>query len=493
MKPLGTITMYFPYVDDGTRAVLQSVMDEAENFGDFAERLSSRVCLEATTPLAEYLASFFAYMLFDYSILDTLESAGKISEMAHPLLLQSKNRRGQMVYWDEMRQSVHRAIKAAPNDWIASHLYLLWRIRAEEDFPECDTDVSPIEAITEGVSEDKDLEYFKVYLLRIQVSHFYRGNIVEESIDTLNQALVLARKYDDQIMVAELLTLLAGNIKRVDMKRGIDLLYSAKKLSERLGYSKGLGEVQHQLGLSMGIRGELDAAIEHHLQSREVFEPISYPTTAVNSLIAYFCNISGNGDQALEFVENSLRTIDSRRRWVSYAHVQKAWALINLGRYDEAAPELSEARRLSTLAGDTATLSVLDLVEGILDKSEKRYDNAVQAFMHVLDTTVAPLWRSICLLNLTEIEIEMLPRESLDGNIDSSGPWMKKLDEHTGKNDFPGIVARSLILKAKLRQKQGRHDEVRRLLKEVLKMAESPSMRYLKNIVVSTFPDVILG
>ncbi|MFW9887541.1 MAG: hypothetical protein ACFFER_05125, partial [Candidatus Thorarchaeota archaeon] len=375
----------------------------------------------------------------------------------------------------------------------ASHLYLLWRIRAEEDFPECDTDMSPIEAITESVSEDKDLQYFKIYLLRIQISQLYRGNIAEESIDTLNQALVLARKYDDQIMVAELLTLLASNIKRLDMKRGIDLLFSAKELSEQLGYRKGLGEVQHQLGLAMGIRGELDAAIEHHLQSRTVFESISYPTTAVNSLIAHFYNVSGNGDKALEFVENSLRTIASRRRWVSYAYAQRAWALINLGRYDEAVSELSEARRLTTLSGDTATLIVLDSVEGILDKSERRYDNAVQALMHVFNTTIGPLWRSICLLNLTEIEIEMLPRESLDRNIDSSGSWMNKLDEHIGKNDYPGIAARAMILMAKLRQKQGRYDEVRDLLKKVLKAAESPSMRYLKDTVVSTFPDVILS
>jgi hypothetical protein len=36
-------------------------------------------------------------------------------------------------------------------------------------------------------------------------------------------------------------------------------------------------------------------------------------------------------------------------------------------------------------------------------------------------------------------------------------------------------------------------DEVRSLLKEVLNAAESPSMRYLKVLVASTFPDVIVS
>jgi tetratricopeptide (TPR) repeat protein len=493
VKPLGTITICFPHVDEETRAVLQSVMEEAEHFGDFARRLSSRVCSESTTPLAEYLASSFVYMIAEYNILDALESAGKISEMSDPFLLQSKNRRGKMVTWDEMKQSIQKAIKAAPNDWIAGLLYLLWRTHVEDDFPECDTDVSPIETLIEGVREDKDLEYLKAYLLRIQLPKLRREGNDQVYIDTCNQALVLAKKYDDQILVADLLSLLAFRTKNTDMKRGTDILYSAKSLSEQLDYKEGLASVQHQLGGIMGVRGELDAAIEHNLQGRTVWESISYPTTGVNSVIAFYFNVIGNGEKALEFVETAIGTIDSRRRWVSYAHAQKAWALINLGRNEEAEAEISKARISAPLAGDTAMLVLLDLIEGILDKSEKRYDNAVQTFVRVLNTTVDPLRRSVCLLNLTEIEIEMLPKESLQANIDSSGPWMDKLNEHIGKNDYPGIAARALILKAKLCQKQGRYDEVRKLLKEVLKAAESPSMRYLKDIVVSTFPDVIVS
>jgi hypothetical protein len=90
VKPLGTITICFPHVDEETRAVLQSVMEEAEHFGDFARRLSSRVCSESTTPLAEYLASSFVYMIAEYNILDALESAGKISEMSDPFLLKQE-------------------------------------------------------------------------------------------------------------------------------------------------------------------------------------------------------------------------------------------------------------------------------------------------------------------------------------------------------------------------------------------------------------------
>ncbi len=94
MKPLGTITMCFPHADDETRDILQSVMEEAENFGDFTERLCDRVCSESTNPLAEYLACYFAFASGNFTLLEKLEAAGKIPELAEPLILLARNLRG---------------------------------------------------------------------------------------------------------------------------------------------------------------------------------------------------------------------------------------------------------------------------------------------------------------------------------------------------------------------------------------------------------------
>jgi tetratricopeptide (TPR) repeat protein len=215
----------------------------------------------------------------------------------------------------------------------------------------------------------------------------------------------------------------------------------------------------------------------------------------VNTVIASHYNQIGDGEKALEFLEPAFETIDSLGRWVSYAHAQKAWALINLSRTDEAKDEIERSKMLATKSGSGKALKWTQIVEAILDKTENHHDSAIHLFQEVLrsiEQDPVPLYQNICLLNLVEIEIERLSTESIDIKTDSSGPWMKKLEEHTQKNDLPGVAARSLILKASLRRKQGRHDEVRSLLKEVLKSAESPSMRYLKDIVVSTFPDVIV-
>ena len=147
-------------------------------------------------------------------------------------------------------------------------------------------------------------------------------------------------------------------------------------------------------------------------------------------------------------------------------------------------------------SGSPEELTWVRLVEGHLDKMECEFDGAMECFTELMDNLKddpVPLFQNICLLNLTEIEIEMLTEDSLNKKTDSSGPWMMRLIEHTEKNDLPGIAAPALLLKAKLRQRQSQYDEVRKLLKEVQKIGEAPSMRYLNDLTISMFPDIVLS
>ena len=205
--------------------------------------------------------------------------------------------------------------------------------------------------------------------------------------------------------------------------------------------------------------------------------------------------MAGYGEKALELAKTSLTIADSESRKLPYTRAQIAWALIILGRFDEAKAEIVICHELATKSGDLLQMVWYNIVEGILDKAESNFDSAVVNFRGVLkyyEEDPVPLIQHICLLNLTEIEIEMLTDESLNEKNDSSGPWMQKLEEHVTKNDLPGVAAQSKILKAKLRHRQGQYDEVRKILEEVKKTAESPSMKYLNDLVLSMFPDIIV-
>jgi len=471
-------------------------MKEAENFSDFTVKLVNRVCAEPSSPLLEYFAYRFPDYIVDLNLTDKLEAAGKVSVLAAPLRLCKRHARGDLVSWTEMNQAVAKAVEAAPNDWIVCHFYLEWRITVGGLYPELDLDVKTIETITESVYNNKDLEFFRAYLLRINAGRFVDEGKIKEALDLRNQALILARKYDDQVMVSYLLNLVAHLLKHSDVNQAIELHLSAREMSERLGYRYNLGVIQHHLAHIMGLRGETNAAIDHHIEYQDICASLGIPTQGMNAIIAFYYNQIGDGEKALELTTKTNENRTSLLPNLPFTEIQLAFALINLGRLEEAKDALATAHDLAIKSGVSNNLMFHRAVEGILDKADQRYDAAIECFkevMRFLEEDPVPLWLNICLLELTEIEIERLTDESLEEKSETSGPWMKRLFEHAEKNNMPGIVARALLLKAKLRHKQRRRDEAREILKEVKKKAESPSMRYLNDLAISMFPDIIVA
>ncbi|MFX1271586.1 MAG: hypothetical protein ACFFAX_07850, partial [Promethearchaeota archaeon] len=61
LDPVGTITKYYPFVDEKTRSILNSLMKDSKNYFDFVGRLSAFV-LENEVPLnLAFLAAVHAW------------------------------------------------------------------------------------------------------------------------------------------------------------------------------------------------------------------------------------------------------------------------------------------------------------------------------------------------------------------------------------------------------------------------------------------------
>ena len=495
MEPLGTITMCYPYVDERTKNTLELVMNKAKNYSDFTEKLCDKIISEPSSPVLEYLAISFAYWVENFNLIDRLEAAGKVSDLARPLLLHVKVERGTNISWNEVRASLVTALDKSPNDWISSHLYLTWRMSTQYFFSEADVEIWPLDAIAAAVKNKSELSYFESFLLWIEAITLERDNDRKEAIARLREALVIARKFDDRVYAACILGLLAGLVKHVDLKQAINILITTRELSEELGYLAQIGFIQNSMGHIMGMRGEFDAAIEYQCEHKRYRDSLGHPTHMTNSVIAFYYNMTGNGKRALDTSKKAISPDDAPHRLLAYARAQQAWALINLERYEEAKEVIDICHKLALKSGDIVLLTWYYIVEGLLDKAENRFEDAAINFQKVLDymeNNPTPLIENICLLYLTEIEIDTLADTSLHEDQETSGEWMKKLENHVQENDFPGIAAQSMILKAKLRYRQRKHDDVQKILKGVQDIARTPSMKYLNDMIISEFPDVIV-
>jgi len=488
--------MCFPHVDEDTRDVLQSLMTEADCYREFTEKLCDYVCTKSASPLLAYFAVLFPFYINYYSLIYKLEAFGKVSELAEPLFLFTRPPNAPPLEWQKMRNSILNALEVAPNDWIACQLYLVWRYWAEQVFPEADVDIRPLEAIAARADTSVNFAYFKWYLLIFKTWQYMRETKRDLAVETLKQALAIARKYDEQISVADTLCVLAGHVKHTNVNKAIELFSVSKDICERLGYHAGIGQVQHHLGLIMGFRGEFDAAIEYQQKYIEIAESLGHRTELQKSIIAHFYNQIKEGEKAYELAIPMVELGQTSIRYNAFPQANLAWAHINLGNYDVAREELDIARDFGIKSGTEAQMMWVHLVEGLLDKAEANYDSAIVAFEEVLAHLVedpTPAITNICYLNLTEIEIDTLAEEHLVRKSEFSGPWMELLFEHIEENDLPGIRGQAILLLAKLRQRQGKDEEVRKLLQEVHRLANSSSMKYLDNLAITMFPDIVLS
>ena len=90
MKPLGTITQCFPHVDEETKSILQSVLEESENYADFAKQLIEKACSKKVTPVLQYFAFFHAYNMDMHTQMDRLYELDEIPLFIEPLYLANR-------------------------------------------------------------------------------------------------------------------------------------------------------------------------------------------------------------------------------------------------------------------------------------------------------------------------------------------------------------------------------------------------------------------
>ncbi|MFW9907597.1 MAG: tetratricopeptide repeat protein [Candidatus Thorarchaeota archaeon] len=498
MKPLGTITIFLPYVDDKTGNILNSTMMDARDFSDFVDRLSTKVATKNTPMLTQYLGCCFALWLENPEFAQRIVETDRIPTMAKPLQMLFAFLDDKPIEWEEMTELLSMALSDAPNDWFVCHLYLFWSLLAAylPVYPPSDFKLHPFDSVIQDINHNDEYEYFRSFLLLIESFKLASEQEYSRAVNLAEQALQIAHEFDDQVLANQILLFLGQHAKHSHMEKAVDYLVQAKELSEKLGYVEGLGLVQHILSHIMGIRGEYDAAIHHQLEYRDIILSKQSPLGYVDAIIALYYNYTGDGESALKWIGQTKITKKTPPRFAIHFQYQKVYSLYNLSRYDEARNELAKFQELAIKSGEDGALLRSELLEALLDKSEGDFESATTVLERIYRSFASnpvPFFENICLLNLVDIEVTCLEHESMDIQADCSGPWMRTLEDYVTKQNLPGIAAQSKILKAKLRKRQGRQKELEHLIKEVLKSAESPSMRYLKNLVSKEFPEFVLA
>ncbi|MFW9910796.1 MAG: hypothetical protein ACFFEF_19750, partial [Candidatus Thorarchaeota archaeon] len=195
----------------------------------------------------------------------------------------------------------------------------------------------------------------------------------------------------------------------------------------------------------------------------------------------------GDGAGALSWAKAAL----DRDEAPHYSLIEIARALILLGKLREAAKYLDLAEEGALKDGREWVIAGVKYVNGLLELAEGRTLDGIESLeeaLEIFDRIKMDIHAVPCLIALARAEVE---KYDISGDLDTSGPWMTKLEQRARERDYPGILMEHALLKAEFQIKQGASEAARKTLTDALDIYDSPSIRTLRKRIEERFQSLM--
>ncbi|MHA2141798.1 MAG: tetratricopeptide repeat protein [Candidatus Thorarchaeota archaeon] len=483
MKPLGTITMYFPFVGEETRGILESIMDSAYNYSDFTHRLVERVVTEESSEELVHLAVIFTAFR-DFHLFG---DRNRYPDLVQPyFLMYEASSKDDPSIFAEALLAIDSILQTEPEDWIALQMHVLTAYISGAAGKRLTHRGQAIDKLEQLINENEELACFNALLLYLKAGQYARIDY-REAARIMEQAYKSALEIDDLVLATQALNSTGVYLRNFDRPKALECAQKAENLAKQLGLrASEAGSLYIKAGVH-SARGEFSASIDctyAMMKSREKEGRAAIQDGAHS--MAFLHNEMGESEDALEWSKMALESYRTGLWAAPYPYFDMARSLIGLGRLDEGKKYLEEGMKAALKLGDELLLQVAYFNEGLLEMAERRFEDAMLSFtksVEICDRVERQQRLNSTLIAMTECEImQFIPQD--ESRFDEhSGQWMERLEEEVEKKDIQGIRGRLLLLKAKLRYRQGREADAESLLIEVRRAAENPNVRYLADRV----------
>ncbi len=481
MKTLGTISMYFNFVDEKTENILEALMNKAYDYFDFSNLITERACLENTPPLLAFMAVLHSSKLWNMHNLNKLSEIYSTDPLIRPYLLNIKSGLGEEVDWEGILDATRVVLDSTSETWIALHMHLL-NYSVAVGSHQGPLKESTITTIGNLIQSNKELTCFSSNYLISRAAMWNRVEDKDKRLSFTQRAIDAARVADDKFSEGIGYRMLATTYLSFDFQKTKEYLHSSNSIFEELGHRLGLADnLATQSGIYSGT-GEYDSALECLFEAMKQRESMGVDNWIIPTNVAWIYNIIGDHKAALEWSEYALISICVCDNLIGYPHLQRARAMINVGRTEESIEHLDVALRYALKEGDERLMKLYDVTLTLLQRAEGGILSALLNLEEQINTDYATLDLydlNEYLLLLAETEVFAFKHDEENTNSEHSGPWMERLEERARDKEQAGLLGLALLLKARLRLKQNRKVAAKHLLEEVQQMGKIYNMDFL--------------
>lgn len=461
-----------------TAATIKMLMDKSKNYADLVNEFCEMVCAEDSPDDAVFLATYYANELYDYSTLDRIAKRYGKLQIIRPILFIASSHQGERVEWDKAREAADIALSHNLSEWLSAEMLLCKLMVDVQDYPGKQPGFKDRESLELLISNNPALKCLEARLFDI-LSHI---SLIEgdplAGFNYNEKALVLARQFEDDLLLGNLLRMKAFFIQSSNPVQAKALLLKAKEIMTELGDRNALNNIFNDLGNLDAVRGEYSSAINNTLLAIEIRQKLGLPIGHMSHPMSTLYNAIGDYEAGLEWARLAEADLPNQKSLIPYALLNQAWSLIYLGQSSNAEEIIDIVREDVLKSGMEPSLAWYYFVCGISEMARGDLHTAVQSFEQAFDINQRSgrlVRMNLCRHKLAEVEIEFLQ----SNNINDATPFLNRLEEVARSEDFPGILGQALLLRCKLNILRGNVTEARNLLLEVDRLAKEPSMNFL--------------
>jgi tetratricopeptide (TPR) repeat protein len=483
MKPIGTITKYFRFIDSETQRIIESIMESVYNYWEFVETLCQCASSVTSSDNLVFLAAVHAANVRHLEGLELLWA----NHSNCPLILPYLARVGVMVSGESSSYSfgqrdADRIFAMALDEWIAFQLYYEMNNYADVVDPCLPMASTASDLMDDLIQNNPNLECFRAEYLICKAMYQRQDGNLPRSIEYCESAYRFAVQYDDYLVAADALHDI--DVRNFDIVKAREIQSKAKAIYEQLGHKSRIAEMANIQGIIHHICGELNSALECFLENIHLRERAGLKPSITAAGIAFIYSEMEQYEDALEWGQMALATLTTQPRSLPFAYAAVTRALIGLRRFGEALEYLEEGSKLAIRLGDEVGHLLEELNLGYVERFNGNPTDSILCFEKALQIAQGcgyQVWINWCLFGLAEAEVETYNREGISPTDDTSESYLSRLELMSREKGYLGILGLTLLLKAKLRIKQDRTDDAVHLIREVHGLAQQPGLRFLED------------
>jgi tetratricopeptide (TPR) repeat protein len=479
MDQIGTITQYFPFIDEETKNVLEAIMEKAKDYYDFVQRLGEEVLKTDSPIMVVYFAIHHSILAYDYKLIDRIREKYGAHQILGPNLFYASAYQGTVEDVKKVHEMADAILATNPENWIALEMNFMKFEADMRNYPTVMYQSATMDRIDELINIDPRYGFYKIILNDHLSIRAHADGDTERRFRCIEEALEFAEEFDDKYRIADLLIKKAYIIKDQDRKESRSLLEEAYRIADSsLGIPTIYAEIIINLSLMDAIRGDYDEAIKGCLKVVNIRERAGLNTGNASLYLSTFYNVIDDPESGVEWGRMAEYQFKSRPYLINRAILNQIWSLILLKRLTEAQVLIDTTRESILKSGDESQLAWLHFVTGLLEMAQNDLSLASESIEQALRIYEQQEWsyenQLIFLHHLAKIEVYSSDTK------DVVSPSLAILEEKALSGDLPGFLGQVLLLKADIAIMNDDEALLREIIQKLRTLLEKENLQFLK-------------